>query len=279
MVKAEAEFTVDGPEIVSVAAAQKDSREDKIQRLEVLGSGSGDSGGVTTQLAGKSRGRRDGRGGRGDRGRNDRGGGDRGRGGGQGGRGGNRSGGGSRRPPELKLGRAHREAYIAGLPELRRPVAEQLLHEGRDGVAEALERQNKAALADGRDPIAIGPMMRIADELAPGLEKAEWLDKVDAAIASADTADLRELRKAYAGSVDKVPNDSTVTLRTKLQARINRDQGEWARDVRSALSEGRTVRALQRSGRPAKAGVPLPQDLVDQPVSYTHLTLPTTPYV
>ena len=107
-------------------------------------------------------------------------------------------------------------------------------------------------------------MMRIADELAPGLEKAEWLDKVDAAIASADTADLRELRKAYAGSVDKVPNDSTVTLRTKLQARINRDQGEWARDVRSALSEGRTVRALQRSGRPAKAGVPLPQDLVDQ---------------
>lgn len=265
VLKAEAEFTVDGPDIISVTAP-KASREDKVQRLEVLGSGSGDSGGVTTQLARKGRGRGGDRGGgrgRG-RGRNDRGGGDRGRGDRGGPNRGNRSGGGSRRPAELKLGRAHREAWIASLAETRRPVAEQLLHEGRDGVAEALERQNKAALADGRDPIEIGPIMRIADELAPGLEAAEWHDRADAAIASIDSADLRELRKAYAGSIEKVPSDISAALRSKLQARIDSDQSAWARDVRTALSEGRTVRALQRSGRPAKAGVPLPQDLVDQ---------------
>jgi len=137
------------------------------------------------------------------------------------------------------------------------------MHEGRDGVAEALQRQNKAATAEGRDPIDIGPIMRIADDLSPGLAAAEALDKTEAAISSVDTADLRELRKVFIAGADDRPTDSHQMLRSKLQSRVDRDQAAWMREVREALAEGRVVRALQRSGRPAKAGVPMPADLVE----------------
>ena len=142
------------------------------------------------------------------------------------------------------------------------------MHEGRDGVEGALTRQNKIAVADGRDQIDIGPVLRIADELAPALAVAEWLDHADAAMKASDTAELRELRKVivsgdeFAGST--VVTDAQAALRTKLAARVERDQAAWSRDLRDALSEGRIVRALRQSGRPAKAGAPLADDLVEQ---------------
>ncbi len=261
VLRAEAEFTVDGPEVISLTSP-KAPKADSVERLEILSTG-GPTEGVTTQLA-KKGGRRGGRdGGRG--GRDGGGGGRRD----DGGRGSSRDGGrgprndrGPRRQAQIRAGRTHREAWIASLPEGRRPVAEQLMHEGRDGVKEALDRQNRAAVADGREPIDIGPIMRITDELAPGLAKAEWQDKADATVGAADTADLRELRKALHAGSEHFPAETQATLRSKLQARIDRDQAAWAREVREALTEGRTVRALQRSGRPAKAGQPLPDDLV-----------------
>lgn len=252
VLRAEAEFTVDGPEVISVAAP-KGARADKVERLEVLGSGRSNEG-VTTQLAKKGRrdgrrggGRRDNRGPRGDGPRrNDR----------------------DNRRASIRAGRTHREAWIASLPEARQAVAQQLMHEGRDGVSSALERQNKAAVSDGRDPIDIGPIMRIADELAPALAAAEWRDQADAAINSIDKADVRELRKiliagqAYEADADALT--ASNSLRTKLVARVDRDQAAWSRELRENLTEGRVVRALRQSGRPVKAGAPLPPDLVEQ---------------
>ena len=154
------------------------------------------------------------------------------------------------------------------MPEGRRPVAEQLVHEGRDGVSGALARQNKAAVAAGRDAIDVGPIMRIADDLLPALAIAEWRDQAEAAAAEMDTADVRELRKiVIAGDAfasDKIIAETQAMLRSKLAARIDKDQGAWSRDLREALAEGRVVRALRNSGRPVKAGVPLPLDLVEQ---------------
>ena len=96
-------------------------------------------------------------------------------------RGGGREGGGGggrgqNRRNVLKVKRTHREEWIASLAEGRRPVAEQLMHEGRDGVSGALARQNKAALIAGRDAIDIGPIMKIADALLPALAISEWRD-------------------------------------------------------------------------------------------------------
>lgn len=279
VLRAEAEFTVDGPEIISLAAP-KAPKADTIERIEVIGTPQTTEA-VTTQLAkkgGRGGGRRGGRdsrgGGRGD----NRGGGggrgdnrDGGRGGNrEGGRGGNRGGGGrgGNRRNQLRPKRVHREAWIASLPETRRPVAEQLMHEGRDGVSSALARQNKAAAADGRDPIDIGPIMKIADDLLPGLAVAEWQDNADAAIAEIDSADVRELRKTLTAGDAFASNPQIVetqkALRSKLSSRIDKDQGTWARELREALAEGRVVRALRQSGRPVKAGVPLSPDLVEQ---------------
>jgi len=272
VLRAEAEFTVDGPEIVTLLAP-KAARGNTIERLEVLGTQKPTEG-VTTQLAKKG-----GRGGGRGRDRGPRGGGrDGGRGGrdggrdggrGEGGRGGGRGrGGGDNRRNQLRPKRTHREAWVASLPEGRQPVAEQLMHEGRDGVSGALSRQNKAAVADGRDPIDVRPIMKIADDLLPGLAVAEWRDTADAALAAIDTADLRELRKALAAGDAFAGNpavaESQTALRSKLTARVDKDQAAWSRELREALTEDRVVRALRHSGRPPKAGVPLPLDLVEQ---------------
>jgi len=227
VLRAEAEFTLDGAELISIAAP-KGAKPNLVERLEVIGTQQHTEA-VTTQLAKKGRG--GGRGGRdGARGgprdsRNERGprGDNKGRG--------NRDGGGrgQNRRNQLNVKRTHREAWVASLPEGRRPVAEQLIHEGRDGVSGALARQNKAAIAAGRDAIDVGPIMRIADNLLPALAIAEWRDQAEAAAAEMDTADVRELRKiviagdAYA--TDKTIAETQAALRSKLAARIDKDQG------------------------------------------------------
>lgn len=142
------------------------------------------------------------------------------------------------------------------------------MHEGRDGISAALNRQNKIAISEGRDPLEIAPVLKIADELAPGLATAEWSDHAEAAEAAADTIDLRELRRIIVAgdAFSAQPNtaETQARLRAKLSARVDRDQATWSREIRDALSEGRVVRALRQSGRPAKAGVPLSDDLVEQ---------------
>ncbi len=273
ILRADAEFTVDGPELISITAP-KGAKLDLVERLEVIGTQQVTEA-VTTQLAkkggrgGGGRGRDSGRG-RDERGprsdnRDERGArGDNRKGGRDGGGGGR----GQNRRNVLKVKRTHREAWIATLPEGRRPVAEQLMHEGRDGVSGALARQNQAAVAAGRDAIDVGPIMKITDGLLPALAISEWRDTADAAIEEIDTADVRELRKVVisgdAFASNKAIVETQALLRSKLSARIDKDQDAWSRDLREALTEGRVVRALRNSGRPVKAGVPLPLDLVDQ---------------
>jgi len=262
VLRADAEFTVDGPELISLVAP-KAAKPDLIERLEVIGTQQPTEA-VTTQLAKKGRGgrgrdNRRGGGGRDGRDRGPRGEGNRGRGGG---------GRGQNRRNQLKPQRTNREAWIASLPETRRPVAEQLMHEGIDGVSGALERQNRAARDAGRDPIDVAPIMRIANDLVPGLQVAEWHDTAGAALAEMDTADVREIRKVLiagdAFASDKTVAETQTNLRSRLTARVDKDQGAWSRELREALAEGRIVRALRQSGRPVKAGAPLPLDLVEQ---------------
>ncbi len=272
VLRADAEFTVDGPELLAILPA-KAVRGTTIETLELISTAS-DSPGVTTQLAGKGGRRPDrGRGRDSGRGRSDRSGGGGGRdGGGRDGkrRDGNRSDKGGQRGPRrssVRARRTHREAWVATVAEGRRPVAEQLMHEGRDGVVGALERQNRAAKEAGGSPIDIAPIMRIADQLAPALAVAEWRDQADAAIENMSSADLRDLRRiAVQGEQfahDPACAETRKNLLSRLNARIDSDQATWSREVREALAEGRTVRALRHSGRPARPGQPLPGDLVE----------------
>ena len=271
VLRAEAEFTVDGPELMSLTTI-KVVQPDLSARLEVIGT-QRPTEAVTTQLANKGReGRRDGRSGRfggGERAPYDRP--ERAKrddsrsprsedGRGSGGRG---------RPSPLKTQRTHRNAWIATLPEGHRPIAEQLMHEGHDGVSGALTRQNNLAVSEGRAPIDIGPVMRIADTLLPALQVAEWRDQADAAISAADSADLRELRRVLisgdAFSSDPAVNETLALVRSKVNRRESKaTKRPGHAKSREAIAEGRVVRALRHSGRPAKAGVPLPADLIEQ---------------
>jgi len=185
VIRADADIGVDGVLIVSVLPPK--TARVQPDMLEMLGGGR-DEGAVTTQLVGK-RGRGGDRGDRGDRksrgrdgGRDrDRGGRGKADGGSRGGGRGDRSRGGrtadesgkggrskpsrARRerpapPPKpkakrLRARRKYRDAVLADLPEMQRPLARVVMRDGVPGIRQAVEKQNELARKQGQpEPIA-----------------------------------------------------------------------------------------------------------------------------
>ncbi|HEY8093771.1 MAG TPA: hypothetical protein VID93_08300, partial [Acidimicrobiales bacterium] len=171
------------------------------------------------------------------------------------------------KPKRLKPGRAHRQAFVASLPEEQKPIAEQLLRAGLPGVRQALQDQNTALAAEGKPEIKTSGIETLAQDLLPRVRVAEWLDRADAARAVVDELDLRDLRSVVTAAADPgvARDDSTrelaAELRTALDRRQNEEHEQWLADITAALDVGRVVRALRLSSRPPKAGVPFPPDL------------------
>ena len=96
---------------------------------------------------------------------------------------------------------------------------------------------------------------------------AEWLDRADAAKATIDDLDLRDLRSVVTAAADPMVarDDSTrelaAELREALERRQNEEHEQWLADITAALDVGRVVRALRLSSRPPKAGVRFPPEL------------------
>ena len=291
VLRVDAEFFVDGIEIVGVLPPKGERKEPDF--LEIVGSGRNE-GGVTTSLVKGSRGGRDrdrdgdGRGrGKGRRDRNDRG---RGRGdtGGRSDRPDREGrndrdgrGGGDRRPrrerPErapapqkpkakrLRPRREHRNAVLADLPEMQKPIAEQVLRGGVPGVRKLIEEQNAQNTEADRPVIDPAPLVQLAEDLLPRLKAAEWHDRADAAIAGIADVDLRDLRSVVVAAESAARTEETRALadevREALAKRVDDEHNAWLKDIADALTDDRTVRALRMSSRPPKAGAPLPLDL------------------
>ncbi len=288
VVRAEVEVTLDGTVVLSVLPPKGTTPLPEL--LELLGTGREEPL-VTTVLAPKREGRRD----RGERGprrdraeRAPRGEGERGprRDGagrnprGEHDRGGDRRPSGDRptrrpaapaTPPRpkakrLRAGRTHRNAVLATLSPEERTVAEQVLRAGIPGVRQSIEKQNEQARADGLPEVHADALLALAEQLQPKLRVAEWHDRAEAALADIDELDLRDLRTVVVAAADSARDDETRALaeqlRVKLTERVDAAQQEWLTDLRTALDEGRTVRALKISSRPPKAGVPVPPDLL-----------------
>jgi hypothetical protein len=287
VLRVEVEIDVDGMVVTSVLP-QKSARSEP-NRLEIIGPAR-DENLVTTSLVrrapGERRPRRDGD--RPPRDRDDRnrdrpgrpGGGP---GAGPGGRprgdgpdrGGDRRGrpGFERRPPlepkpkakRLRPAHTHRRALIDELPELERPVAEELAQGGPAGVRAALDRQNEQAKAEGLPTIDPGPLMALADQLWPRMRTAEWRDRAEAALADVDELDLRDLRSVVVGADQAARDDATremaASLRDALTRRVDEEHTKWLVELAELVAEGRVVAALRRSSRPPKAGALLPTDL------------------
>lgn len=282
VVKVEADFLIDGIEILSVLPPKPARTEP--ERLEVTGTGK-DGPGVTTQLAPKGRGRDRGGGGRDGRRRGGR----------PDGRGGEkrRSDGKDKprrddkrrdgqpasdrpkgrrdrpskpKPKKLRPKREHRSAVLATVPEEQRPIAEQVLRGGLPAVRQAIETQNEGARAAGQPEIDPAVFMKMAEDLLPVLKAAEWHDRADAAMATIEDVSLADLRSVVVAADGNARTDETRALaeklRTGLTLRVDREHQAWLGELRTATSEGRTVRALRLSSRPPKAGTPLPADLL-----------------
>lgn len=298
VVRADADFNIDGIDIVAVLTPKPERAEP--ERLELLGDGPSE-GGVTTSLVGRRgrRGRdrddgeRDGRGRSGSRG----GGGRRGGGTGGGRRDGGRGEGGRRpkgerrdrprtetpdRPPKpkpkrLRPGRTHRNAWLAELPEEQKVVAEQLVRGGLAGVRKEIDAENARAREAGRPEIKADSLVALAEQLVPKLRVAEWRDRADAALKDLDELDLRDLRSVVVAADDAARDrdarELADRLREGLTARVDAAQREWLDEISELLDEGRVVRALRLSSRPPKAGAPLPAELGERLVAATNEAL------
>ncbi len=300
VVRAEAEFYVDGITIVSILPPKQSRREP--DRLELIGPTRQEPL-VTTRLSGKDDGDRDTRRDRGrgerrgpgerverrprgprsdrdGRGRNDRG---------------AHAGGSDRRSDRdrkraerpapdpkprakrLKAGRTHRNAALASLPDLQRPIAEVVLRGGVPAVRQAIDKQNALARAEGKPLVDTDRLLALAERMLPALRAAEWRDRAVAALAQVDEVDLRDLRSVVVAADAAARDDETRALadqlRDALAERVNREHHAWLADIVQLLGEGRVVRALRVSSRPPKAGAPLPADVSERLIAATSASL------
>ena len=279
----EAEFHMDGIEIIE--AFEPKTKRPLPETLEILGSGR-DQPLVTTQLVANRKGRDRDRDSGDRRGRQDR----RGRGDRR-----DRDRGETRRDDDrpkakrLRPSRTHRQALIDSLPEEQKPVAEKMMRDGVASVEQALRDQRKKArdaaqakkkaAKEAPEPEAkpedapesepeADEFLAAAGKLLPRMRSAEWRDRVEAALAEIDDVDLRDLRSVVVAAEDGATDDEAKALaeelRNKLTERVDREHAEWLAEVAATLADGRMVRALRLSSRPPKAGVPLPQDMVNR---------------
>jgi len=305
VLRADVETDIDGTTVVAVLPP-KEKKVDP-DRLEIITSGTRDDQLVTTTLAGKGRGgdRRERRGGdrrdRGDRGdrRDDRGRNERGprRGRDDHPRGDRESRPGDRRegrpsrprrepPPEvparpkakrLRAGRAHRKAAIEALAPEEAVIAEQVLRGGVPAVRQAVDKQNEQARAQGHPEVKADPLVAIAERLLPRLRTAEWHDRAEAALASVDEVDLRDLRSVVVAAETAAKSDETRDLanqlREALARRVDEEQSAWLDELKANLDAGRVVRSLRLSSRPPKAGAPLPAEVAVRLVEAANASL------
>ena len=271
--KVEAEFDLDGVEILSLVKTKEKSVRGNI--LEILGSEK-EFQPVTQKLADKSKDRKPKR----DGDRKPRRDGDKRppREGAEGEKSGDRR---PRRPsftapPELpkrpaakrlKPKRVHRAAVLDTLPVEQRGVAERALIGGIKAVRDAVKEQNDLLKKEGKPLVPAEGLISMAQELLPKLRVAEWLDKAEAAKADIELLDLRDLRQVVVGADDPmvVRDESTRALATELKAALKTrqefEQTRWLEDIKAAIAAPRVIRALKISSEPPKAGQPFPAEL------------------
>ncbi len=264
VVKVEADFHLDGIEIVEVFPPK--AKKERTDLLELKTRPLRDDELVTTQRVS----RRD----RGDRSRR----GDRPRRSDRGERRDRRGGSGRRearpdrpqrpKPKRLRAKRDHRDALLASVAEEHRPIVEQVVRDGMPGVRAAIEKQNADAREAGKPEIDAAPILAIAERNLAAARLAEWRDRADAALATVDDLDIRDLRSVVVVGNDVARDDESRALAEQLKAaldqRMETDHNQWLSDLRNAVSDGRVVRALRLSSRPVKAGAPLPTELAGE---------------
>ena len=263
--RVEADFLIDGIEILRVLP-KRDERKGQ-ETIKILGSGN-ENYGVTTQLVKKKR---------------------------------NKKGGRSRKKQEqnsqkrskpqrprkdtakkrqqsrspqrgkrLKAKRSHRNSVIDSLPDLHKPLAREVLSRGIPNLRKMLKNME---LPEGFDV----EILQYAEKINKQLKTAEWRDRADAVLKNAKDIDLRDFRSVVAAGGQWARSDELSDiqsqLETSLRERIDVEHQQWLSEIKKAIEEGKSVRALNLSSHPPKPGTPLPENLMDPLVDLANNSL------
>jgi hypothetical protein len=183
--------------------------------------------------------------------------------------GGDRRGGALRRDPrrttELVASTVHRNTMLATLRPEQLPIAEQLLRGGLPAVRQAIDEQNRAALAQGRPTIAPETILTIADDLLPLTSLAAWKDRAAAVQAAGPSIKLRDLRpvvtSARTVTLDEEGRAVLKELQGKLHVKLDELRVQWVAKVQSLLDRGEVVESLRVVARPPDAATRCPAEL------------------
>ncbi len=263
--RVEADFLIDGIEILRVLP-KRDERKGQ-ETIEILGSGK-ENYGVTTQLVKKKRNKKGGRSPKNQeqntqkrskpqRPRKDTA----------------KKRQQSRSPQRgkrLKAKRSHRNSVINSLPDLHKPLAREVLSRGIPNLRKMLKNME---LPEGFDV----EILQYAEKINKQLKTAEWQDRADAVLKNAKDIDLRDFRSVVAAGGQWARSDELSgiqsQLETSLRERIDFEHQQWLSEIKKAIEEGKSVRALNLSSHPPKPGTPLPENVMDPLVDLANNSL------
>jgi hypothetical protein len=171
----------------------------------------------------------------------------------------------ARRQQELTVSTVHRNALLAALRPEQLPIAEQLLRGGLPAVRQAIDEQNRAALAQGRPTVAPETILSIADDLLPLTSLAAWKDRAAAVQQAGPSVRLRDLRpvvtSARTVSLDEEGRAVLKELQALLHAKLDELRTQWVTKVQSLLDRGEVVEALHVVARPPDTATRCPAEL------------------
>jgi hypothetical protein len=171
----------------------------------------------------------------------------------------------ARRPNELAVSTTYRNTLLATLRPEQLPIAEQLLRGGLPAVRQAIDEQNRAALAQGRPTTAPETILAIADDLLPLTSLAAWKDRAAAVHGAGPGAKLRDLRpvvtSARTVSLDEEGRTVLKELQGQLHSRLDELRVQWVAKVKALLDRGEVVEALRVVARPPDTATRCPAEL------------------
>ncbi len=171
-----------------------------------------------------------------------------------------------RSPPRFEPGTAHREVLLAGLAPEQRPIAERLAAGGIPAVRRAIAEERERARAEGRPEVSGEAILALAEQIAPSVKQAIWLDRAEAAVAQLEQISLRDLRTTVAAAAprDEAARELDRKLREELDRRVKKLRASWEEQISHALEEGRVLQALRFSAQPPEPTARFPAGLVER---------------
>ena len=169
-----------------------------------------------------------------------------------------------RTAPRFEPGTAHRDLLFAGLASEQKPIAERLASGGIPAVRRAIAEERERARSEGRPEVTGEAILALAEQLAPSVKQAIWLDRAEAAVAQLDQISLRDLRTTVVAAAprDDASRDVDRKLREELDRRVKKLRSNWEEQITHALEEGRVLQALRFSAQPPEPTARFPAALV-----------------